>query len=168
MKNLLTAATSRLTAATTAQFWSLGHNLGIDLGTTNFVVYDSDPGDDNNHYPINIPSVVAFDETKQKVICIGNEAKNMIGRVGGGVKLVHPIGEGVVVDIDMTAALIKRVLRMNKKPRLRSACRNFLIGIPLNTIKLHFHELQRVAFEYAKAERVYIAPQPMLSDRRGS
>lgn len=163
MKNLLTAATSRLTAATTAQFWSLGHDLGVDLGTTNLVLFDSDPDENGNHYPVQMPSVVAYHNGRQKTICVGQDAKNMIGRVGGDIMLVNPIGEGVVVDIDMTAALFRRALHMNKKVRLRNACRNFLIGIPLDTSNLHFHELQRVAFDHAKAERVFIAPQPMLA-----
>ncbi len=147
-----------------SDYWShSSFDIGVDLGTTNTVIFTSDPGPSQDFYPVNIPSVVAFNREKDKVVAVGQKAKEMIGRRRGAVEIICPIQDGVISDTRMAGELLKFALKTLKQPRFRRKCKNLLIGVPLDTRDLHHKELKRVAFECAGAEIVHIVPQPMLA-----
>ncbi|TSC91999.1 MAG: rod shape-determining protein MreB [Parcubacteria group bacterium Licking1014_17] len=76
--------------------------IGIDLGTTNTVVYV--PGKD---LVINEPTVVAISILDNKIIAVGNEAKEMIGRAPDSIIVSHPLKDGVVADYRVTEAMLR-------------------------------------------------------------
>lgn len=83
-------------------------DIGIDLGTANTLVFVKGKG-----IVIREPSVVAVDQrfNPPRVVAVGSQAKEMIGRTPGSVVALHPIQNGVVADFDATAEMLRRYIR---------------------------------------------------------
>ena len=94
-------------------------DIGIDLGTTNILVYAKGKG-----VVLKEPSVVAFDKDADKIKAIGEEARQMIGRTPGNITAIHPIRKGVISDYSITERMLKYFIqkamgrRMFRKPRI--------------------------------------------------
>ena len=81
------------------------NDLAIDLGTANTLVYAKDRG-----IIVNEPSVVAVHQGfrgEQKVLAVGKEAKEMLGRTPGSIKAIRPMKDGVIADFEVTQAMLK-------------------------------------------------------------
>ena len=78
-------------------------DLGIDLGTSNTLVYQKDEG-----IVVREPSVVAFNEKDKKVLAVGREANDMIGRTPGNIKAMKPMKDGVIANFEITEKMISR------------------------------------------------------------
>ncbi len=76
--------------------------IGVDLGTANTLVYKKGKG-----IILREPSVVAVDERTGKSICVGNAAKEMIGRTPNYIKAVRPLKDGVIADFQCTIEMLK-------------------------------------------------------------
>ena len=85
----------------------MGKIIGIDLGTANTLVYYKQ----KEKIVLNEPSVVAIDRDTKKVLAVGIEAKEMIGKTPDHIIAVRPLREGVIADIDITEAMIKYFIR---------------------------------------------------------
>ena len=83
-------------------------DIGIDLGTSNTLVYAKGKG-----IIIREPSVVALDvrETPSKLVAVGTEAKTMIGRTPGSITAQRPIKNGVIADYEMTADMLRELIK---------------------------------------------------------
>ncbi|MET0364894.1 MAG: rod shape-determining protein, partial [Sphingobium sp.] len=83
---------------------SAGHDLAIDLGTVNTLVYVRNKG-----IVLDEPSVIAFDTIGgiRRIKAVGNEAKLMLGKTPEGVKAVRPLRDGVIADIDIAEQMIR-------------------------------------------------------------
>lgn len=77
-------------------------DLGIDLGTANTLVYIKGKG-----IVLREPSVVAMTKDTNKIVAVGNAAKNMIGRTPGNIVATRPMKDGVIADFDTTAEMMK-------------------------------------------------------------
>lgn len=84
-----------------------GRSIGIDLGTANTLVYSKKHG----KIVLNEPSVVAVDRETRKVLAVGNEAKDMLGKTPDSIVAVKPLSGGVIADIDITEAMIKYFIK---------------------------------------------------------
>ena len=82
-------------------------SIGIDLGTANTLVYSKKHG----KIVLNEPSVVAVDRETRKVLAVGNEAKEMLGKTPDTIIAVKPLSEGVIADYDITEAMIKYYIK---------------------------------------------------------
>ena len=80
--------------------------IGIDLGTTNSLVFVKDKG-----LVFREPSVVCYNIESEKVETVGEEARKMIGRTPGNMVAVKPIKDGVVAEFDMTVEMIKYIVQ---------------------------------------------------------
>src|SRR6202044_3587888 len=80
--------------------------LGIDLGTTNVLVFVPGKG-----VVLNEPSVVAVSKEKNKVLAIGVEAKKMIGRTPDDIIAYRPMKDGVIADYRITEAMLRYFIR---------------------------------------------------------
>src|SRR3989344_9253222 len=80
--------------------------IGIDLGTTNTLVYVPGRG-----LVINEPSVVAISIIDNKIIAVGNEAKEMIGRAPDSIIVSRPLREGVIADYRVTQAMLRYFIK---------------------------------------------------------
>jgi rod shape-determining protein MreB len=76
--------------------------LGVDLGTTNVLVYVPEKG-----IVINEPCVVALDASDNKVMAIGSEAKEMLGRTPGSIIAAHPLKDGAIANYHITRTMLK-------------------------------------------------------------
>ncbi|MBQ3004533.1 MAG: rod shape-determining protein [Clostridia bacterium] len=83
-------------------------DIGIDLGTANTLVYVKGKG-----IVINEPSVVAVDTTLNppRVVAVGKQAKEMIGRTPGSITAVRPLKDGVIADFDMAADMLRAFIK---------------------------------------------------------
>ena len=85
------------------------HHLGIDLGTANTLVFAKGEG-----IILNEPSVVAINTNNKKVMAVGDEAKQMIGRTPGSIVAIRPMKDGVIADFDTTQAMLRYFIRKAK------------------------------------------------------
>ena len=85
---------------------SLGKNLAMDLGTANTLLYTK-----NNGIVINEPSVVAVDVQTGKVLAVGAQAKQFIGRTPQRIRAIRPMKDGVIADFDVTKEMISYFIR---------------------------------------------------------
>ncbi|MDP4177210.1 MAG: rod shape-determining protein [Bacillota bacterium] len=87
-------------------FFGMSKNMGIDLGTANTLIYVKGKG-----IVLREPSVVAIkDNDLKKVLAVGIEAKQMIGRTPGNIGAIRPLKDGVIADFDVTQTMIKKFI----------------------------------------------------------
>lgn len=128
-------------------------DIGIDLGTANVLIYVKGEG-----IILNEPSVVAFDEETHKILAVGNDAREMLGRTPGKVKAIRPLKDGVIADFETTELMldyfIKKVLGKNifLRPKIVICCPTNITGVEKNAI--------REAAEKTGAKKVYIEEEP--------
>lgn len=101
----------------------MSKDIGIDLGTTNILIFQKGKG-----VLLKEPSVVAIDEKTKKVISVGEEARQMLGRTHAGIRAVRPLKDGVINDFELTEAMLKYFIKKLKlkgfmsKPRILICC----------------------------------------------
>src|SRR3990167_7672734 len=78
------------------------HDIGIDLGTANTLVYVRGKG-----IVINEPSVVAINQKSKQILAIGNDAKRMVGRTPSHIVAIRPLVDGVVSDFEVTEQMLR-------------------------------------------------------------
>src|SRR6185437_14675197 len=83
----------------------LSHDIGIDLGTANTLVYVKDHG-----IVLREPSVVAVQSGTNKVLAVGDEAKRMLGRTPGNIVAIRPLKDGVIADFEVTEAMLRHFI----------------------------------------------------------
>ena len=86
--------------------FSVGKKIGIDLGTTNSLVYVEGKG-----IVFNEPSVVAIDKESGKILAIGTEARDMLGRTPGSISAIRPVENGVIADYKIVESMLKFYVR---------------------------------------------------------
>ena len=79
--------------------------IGIDLGTANILVYVKGKG-----VVLNEPSVVAISDDDNRLVAVGEEAREMIGRTPGNVRAIRPMRDGVIADYLITEAMLRYVI----------------------------------------------------------
>ena len=87
-------------------FFGLGADMGIDLGTATVLVYVKGKG-----IVLQEPSVVAIDKVTNKVLAVGEEARQMIGRTPGNIVAIRPLRDGVISDYDITEKMLKYFIK---------------------------------------------------------
>ncbi|MBR4016537.1 MAG: rod shape-determining protein MreB [Oscillospiraceae bacterium] len=135
----------------------ISRDLGIDLGTSNVLVYKMDTG-----IVAREPSVVALDRNSGKVLQVGAAARNMMGRTPGNVVAMHPLKDGVVADHDLTVKMLQKFFRdaggssmFTPKPRV-------VISIPSGVTQMDERAVINAAME-AGARRVYLIEEPLAA-----
>lgn len=101
----------------------MSKDIGIDLGTTNILIFQKGKG-----ILLKEPSVVAIDEKTKKVISVGEDARQMLGRTHSGIYALRPLKDGVINDFELTEAMLKYFIKKLKlkgfmaKPRILICC----------------------------------------------
>lgn len=138
-------------------FSKFSNDIGIDLGTANTLVYLRGRG-----IVINEPSVVAVNVKTGRVVAVGGEAKDMMGRTPGHIKIVRPLVDGVISDYEVTeemlSYLIGKANGMNRKllrPRV-------LVGIPIGVTNVEMRAVYDAATS-AGAREVFIIEEPVAA-----
>ena len=97
-------------------FGWFSHDLAIDLGTANTLIYVKGEG-----IVCNEPSVVAVQKDSRggrRVLAIGAEAKKMLGRTPGSIVAIRPLKDGVIADFEITEAMLKHFIRKTHNRKL--------------------------------------------------
>ncbi len=132
------------------------HDMGIDLGTANTLVYVKGQG-----IVLSEPSVVAINKDSGKVRAVGNEAKNMIGRTPGNIVAIRPMKDGVIADFDVTEAMLRYFIeKVHNRRRLVSP--RVAICVPSGSTAVERRALTESAAQ-AGAKRVYTIEEPMAA-----
>ena len=131
-------------------------DIGIDLGTANTLVYMKGKG-----IIIREPSVVAVDTRTDTVKCVGQEAKDVIGRTPGSIVAVRPLKDGVIADFDITVSMLQEFIRraVNKSMFSRP---NVIICIPSGVTEVERRAVRDGAAK-AGAKKVGIIEEPMAA-----
>jgi len=135
------------------------NDLSIDLGTANTLVIVKGKG-----IVINEPSVVAVKTEKngiQRVLAVGHEAKEMVGKTPGNIKAIRPMKDGVIADFDMTEKMIRKFI---EKAHGRSSLISprIIICIPYGLTQVERKAVRESAMS-AGAREVYLIDEPMAA-----
>jgi rod shape-determining protein MreB len=139
-------------------FGLFSHDIGIDLGTANTLVYVRGRG-----IVINQPSVVAINQKTGQVVAVGSEARKMVGRTPSHIVAVRPLIDGVISDFEVTeemlAYFIKNVHKETVRPFVRS---RVVIGVPSGITDVERRAVQD-AVKNAGAREVFIVEEPVAA-----
>jgi len=141
--------------------WLLGLfslDVGIDLGTANTLVYVRRKG-----IVINEPSVVALETKSSKVLAIGFEAKEMVGRTPANIVAIRPLRDGVISDFDVTEKMLHYFInKVHERMVMRIPRPRVVIGIPSGVTEVEKRAVHDAATS-AGAREVYLVEQPMAA-----
>ena len=134
--------------------WVSG-DIAIDLGTANTLIYLS-----GQCIVINEPSIVARSVHDDKVIAVGNEAKEMMGKTHRGLETIRPLHDGVIANFDMTDAMLQGFIRKINLNRL--ARPKMVICVPSGVTEVERRAVKDSG-ERANAREVYLIEEPMAA-----
>jgi len=135
----------------------LSHDIGIDLGTANTLVYMSGQG-----IIINEPSVVAVNEKTGQVVAVGTQAKQMLGRTPAHIKAVKPLVDGVVSDFEVTEEMISYLINKAQQSGKKLLGPRVVVGVPYGITNVETRAV-RDATKNSGAREVYIVEEPMAA-----
>ncbi len=133
-------------------------DLAIDLGTANTLVYVKGKG-----IVLREPSVVAVrkDAKANKVVAVGRDAKNMLGRTPGNIVAIRPMKDGVIADFEVTEAMLRYFIRKihDRRTLIRPRIN---ISVPSGITQVEKRAVRESA-ESAGAREVYLIEEPMAA-----
>jgi rod shape-determining protein MreB len=131
-------------------------NIGIDLGTSNTLVYVNDKG-----IIVNEPSVVAINVGNNTVRAVGNDAKSMLDRTPKTISAIRPLQNGVIADFEITRAMIKYFINksLNNRRFMKS---NIVICVPVGVTSIERRAVEEVAYD-SGAKKVKLVEEPMAA-----
>ncbi len=139
-------------------FGNFGSDMAIDLGTANTLVAVRGQG-----IVINEPSVVAIDQNQQRVLAVGAEAKEMLGRTPGSIVAMRPLKDGVIADFDTTEAMLRYFISKAQGRRMPwSAKPRVVVCVPCGVTSVE----KRAVFEAtitAGARQCFLIEEPMAA-----
>ncbi len=130
--------------------------IGIDLGTTNTLVYVPNKG-----LVINEPSVVAISILDNKIISVGNEAKEMIGRAPDSIIVSRPLRDGVIADYRITEAMLRYFIK-KASGRLGFYKPEILVSVPAGITSTERRAVIEATIN-AGAKAAYLVKEPVLA-----
>ncbi|DAB41172.1 MAG: rod shape-determining protein [Sulfurovum sp.] len=135
------------------------NDLAIDLGTANTLVLVKGEG-----IVINEPSVVAIQFDKQghqRILAVGQEAKEMVGKTPGNIRAVRPMKDGVIADFEVTEMMIRYFIEKAHKRKSFFSPR-IIISVPYGLTQVERRAVKDSA-EHAGARYVYLIEEPMAA-----
>ncbi|MEK7176060.1 MAG: rod shape-determining protein [Patescibacteria group bacterium] len=133
------------------------HDVGIDLGTANTLVYLRGKG-----IVINEPSVVAVNQKTGQIVAIGTEAKAMLGRTPGHILAIKPLVDGVISDFETTEEMVAYLLGKATAGSNKIFSPRVVVGVPSGITNVEIRAV-RDATKNAGAGEVHIVEEPMAS-----
>jgi rod shape-determining protein MreB len=130
--------------------------LGIDLGTANTLVFVPGQG-----IVLNEPSVVAVSEYDNKVVAVGNEAKDMIGKTPDNIKAYRPMKDGVIADYRVTEAMLKYYIGKALGP-WHFWRPDVMVSVPAGVTSTERRAVIEAAMK-AGAKNAYVVKEPILA-----
>ena len=130
-------------------------DLGIDLGTSNVLIYAAGKG-----VVLREPAVIALDKNTGKILQVGAAARNMLGRTPGNVVAIHPLQDGVISDYELTARMLTEMIRRVMKHAIIKP--RMIVSVPSSITEVEERAVIQAAME-AGARRVYLIEAPLAA-----
>ncbi len=136
--------------------FAFGEDIGIDLGTASVIVFKKGSG-----IVLHEPSVVAIDKNTDRIIAVGGEARQMLGRTPGHIVAIRPLKEGVIADYDTTEKMLSYFIRKimgNKlffKPRV-------IVCIPTGATDVEERAVRQATIS-SGARQAFIIEEPLAA-----
>ncbi|MDD2372116.1 MAG: rod shape-determining protein [Syntrophomonadaceae bacterium] len=136
--------------------FAFGEDIGIDLGTASVIVFKKGSG-----IVLHEPSVVAIDKNTGRIIAVGEEARQMLGRTPGHIVAIRPLKEGVIADYDTTEKMLSYFIRSimgNKlffKPRV-------IVCIPTGATDVEERAVRQATIS-SGARQAFIIEEPLAA-----
>lgn len=132
------------------------HDIGIDLGTMNTLVYMRGKG-----IVLREPSVVAVDVKEDCVLAVGSEAKEMLGRTPGSITAIRPLKAGVIADFEVTKDMLRYFIRQATKTSWLGRPR-IVICIPSGVTEVESRAVEEAARQVG-ARSVQLIKEPLAA-----
>jgi rod shape-determining protein MreB and related proteins len=131
--------------------------IAIDLGTANTIIIQ------NDKIVVDEPSIVAIDNNTNKLIAIGQKARQMQGKTHENIKTIRPLKDGVIADFNAAEMMIREMIKMaNTKNHLFTTSLRMVICIPSGSTEVEIRAVRDSA-EHAGARDVYLIHEPMAA-----
>ncbi len=139
-----------------AIFRYFSNDLAIDLGTANTLIYARNRG-----IVVREPSIVVINKLTNKVVAVGNEAKEMLGRTPGNIEAIRPMKDGVIADFDVTERMLDYFIK-KAHGRKNFVQPRIVIGVPGEITQVEKRAVRDSA-QKAGASEVYLVEQAMMA-----
>ncbi|MCR4277448.1 MAG: rod shape-determining protein [Candidatus Berkelbacteria bacterium] len=141
------------------RFWgAFSHDVGIDLGTANTLVYVRGKG-----IVINEPSVVAINQRTKQILAIGTEAQVMVGKTPAHIVATRPLVDGVVSDFEVTEQMLRYFIERVHKERFSLLPRpRVVIGVPYGVTEVERRAAEEAALN-AGARQAFLIEEPVAA-----
>jgi rod shape-determining protein MreB len=131
-------------------------DLGVDLGTSNTLVYARGRG-----VVVNEPSLVALNKKTRKIEAIGSEAKEMLGRTPRDLEAIEPLKEGVIANFDLTEKMLRHFISQAQRDG-RALNSRIVIGVPGEANVVERRAVEDAAYR-AKASKVFMVREAVAA-----
>lgn len=138
------------------RFFGITRDMGVDLGTANTLVYLKGKG-----VVLSEPSVVAINKDVNKVLAVGEEAKQMIGRTPGNIVAIRPLKDGVIADFDVTQIMLKKFIE-KVSPKGGFTNPRIVVCFPSGVTEVEKRAIDE-ATKQAGAREVVLMEEPMAA-----
>jgi rod shape-determining protein MreB len=138
-------------------FSFMTQEIAIDLGTANTIIICDDK------IVVDEPSIIAIDRRTEKMVAIGEKARQMQGKTHDNLRTIRPLRDGVIADFNAAEQMIRGMIKMiNKKPRLFPPSLRMVICIPSGSTEVELRAV-RDSSEHAGGRDVYMIYEPMAA-----
>jgi rod shape-determining protein MreB len=137
------------------------NDLAVDLGTANTLVYVKGKG-----IVANEPSVVAIQEDggrgAKRILAVGREAKDMVGRTPGSIRAIRPLKEGVIADFEVAQKMLEYFIRKTHNNRKSFVRPRIIVSVPIGITEVEKRAVKESA-QAAGAREVYLIEETMAA-----
>lgn len=138
-------------------FSFLTQEIAMDLGTANTIIIH------NDKIVVDEPSIVAIDSSTQKLIAIGEKARQMHGKTHEHIKTIRPLRDGVIADFDSAEKMIRGMIKMiNSRNQLFKPALKIVVCIPSGSTEVEIRAVRDSA-EHAGGREVLMIWEPMAA-----
>ncbi len=136
---------------------SFSNDIGIDLGTANTLVYLRGHG-----IVVNEPSIVAINKKTDRIVAVGNDAKQMLGRAPDHVDVIRPLVDGVISNFEVTEEMLTYLIGKAEQVSKKLLKPRVVVGVPSNITNVE-HRAVYDATKNAGGRQVFIIEEPMAT-----
>ncbi|HEX3053393.1 MAG TPA: rod shape-determining protein [Aggregatilineaceae bacterium] len=133
----------------------LTKKLGVDLGTINVMIYA------NGQIVLQEPAMVALTVEEERVVAVGQEARDMYGRHPEHIEVVRPLRDGVIADYEVTEAMLRYFFR-KVSSRMNMRGPEVMLSVPYGVTSVEKRAVHEAAVR-AGARTAYLLPEPLLA-----